>query len=137
VPRRRSPSSPSPSRPWLSHRRRAASSGTTLQLTATPKDANGNPLTGRTVTWTSSDANIATVDANGLVTGNVVGGPVIITATSEGKSGTASITVTPVPVATVDVSPPTASMVIGGTAQLTATPKDANGNPLTGRSVTW
>jgi trimeric autotransporter adhesin len=111
--------------------------GTTLQLSATPKDANGNPLTGRTVTWTSSDANIATVDANGLVTGNVVGGPVIITATSEGKSGTASITVTPVPVATVDVTPPTASMVIGGTAQLTATPKDANGNPLTGRSVTW
>ncbi|HWC73007.1 MAG TPA: Ig-like domain-containing protein, partial [Gemmatimonadales bacterium] len=111
--------------------------GATQQLTATPKDANGNPLTGRTITWTSSDATIATVDANGLVTGNAIGGPVTITATSEGKSATAAITVTPVPVASVDVSPPTASMLIGGTAQLSATPKDANGNPLTGRTVTW
>jgi uncharacterized protein YjdB len=111
--------------------------GTTLQLTATPKDANGNPLTGRTVTWATSDAGIATVDPTGVVTGKAVGGPVTITATSEGKSGTAAVTVTAVPIASVDVTPPSASILVGATVQLTATPKDAGGNPLTGRTVTW
>ena len=109
----------------------------TVQLTATTKDANGNPLTGRTVTWATSDATIATVNASGLVTGTSVGGPVTITATSEGKNGTAAVTVTPIPVATVVVSPATANLGVGATVQLTATPKDANGNTLTGRTVTW
>src|SRR5947209_8612874 len=111
--------------------------GATVQLSATPQDAAGNPLTGRTVTWQTSDGTIATVDATGLVTGKAVGGPVTITATSEGKSGTAAVTVTPIPVATVAVAPPTASIVVGATVQLTATPQDAAGNPLTGRTVTW
>src|SRR5947209_8417761 len=111
--------------------------GATVQLSATPQDAAGNPLTGRTVTWQTSDGTIATVDATGLVTGKAVGGPVTITATSEGKSGTAAVTVTPIPVATVAVAPPTASIVVGATVQLSATPQDAAGNPLTGRTVTW
>src|SRR2546426_12680589 len=40
-------------------------------------------------------------------------------------------------VVSVTVSPAAPSVLVGGTAQLTATPKDANGNPLTGRAVTW
>src|SRR5205814_4951678 len=74
----------------------------TVQLTATPKDASGNPLTGRTVTWQSADITLATVDANGLVTGKAAGGPVTVTATAEGKSGTSAITITTIPVSTVD-----------------------------------
>jgi len=109
----------------------------TVQLTATPKDADGNPLTGRVVTWQTSDAGVATVDANGLVTGKAVGGPVTITATSEGRSGTSAVTVIPIPVASVDVTPAAAGIQVNGTVQLTATPQDANGNPLTGRTVTW
>ena len=110
--------------------------GATQQLTATPLDSAGNPLTGRTVTWTSSDPTVAPVSGSGLVTGVAVGS-VTITATSEGKSGTASITVNPPPVATVTVSPASASIRVGSTVQLTATLKDANGNVLTGRTVTW
>ena len=111
--------------------------GATVQLTATPKDASGNPLTGRTVTWQSADITLATVDANGLVTGKAAGGPVTVTATAEGKSGTSAITVTTIPVSTVDVTPTSATILVNGTVQLTATPKDASGNPLTGRTVTW
>ena len=110
--------------------------GQTVQLTATPKDANGNPLSGRVVTWSSNNTSVATVDAGGLVTAGAVGSA-MITATSEGKSGTASITVTGVPVASVTVSPAAASVQAGQTQQLTATLKDANGNLLTGRTVTW
>src|SRR5712692_885010 len=110
--------------------------GQTVQLTATPKDANGNPLSGRVITWTSSAAAVAAVSGSGLVTG-VAGGAATITATSEGQSGTAAFTVTNVPVAAVTVSPATAGVVVGQMVQLTATPKDANGNPLSGRVVTW
>src|SRR6266851_2519939 len=124
----------------------SVSAGQTVQLTATPRDANGVPLSGRVVTWSSSSAAVATVNGSGLVSG-VAPGSASITATSEGKSGTAtvtvngvpvaSVTVTNVPVASVMVSPATASVTVGQTVQLTATPKDANGNPLSGRSITW
>src|SRR6059036_3297003 len=110
--------------------------GQTVQLTATPKDANGAPLSGRTVTWSSSNTAVAAVNNSGLVSG-VTPGSATVTATSEGKSGTSSVTVTNVPVATVEVTPPSASVQAGQTVQLTATPRDAGGNPLSGRTVTW
>ena len=68
--------------------------GGTVQLTATLKDANGNPLTGRTVAWVSSAPTIATVSQTGLVTDVADGGTATITATSEGKSASASVTIT-------------------------------------------
>src|SRR5213594_1086663 len=110
--------------------------GQTVQLAATPRDANGNPLSGRAVSWASSNTAVATVSGSGLVTG-VTAGSATITATSEGQGGTATITVSTVPVASVTVSPATASVQAGQTVQLAATPKDANGNPLSGRTVTW
>ncbi|PYP71541.1 MAG: hypothetical protein DMD41_12035, partial [Gemmatimonadetes bacterium] len=70
--------------------------GATQPLTATLKDAAGNVLTGRSVTWATSNAAVATVSGSGLVSGLVVG-PATITATSEGRSGTAAITVTALP----------------------------------------
>ncbi len=110
--------------------------GQTIQLTATPQDAIGNALSGRVVTWATSNAAVATVNPSGLLTG-VGTGSAAITATSEGQSGTAIATVSIVPVASVTVSPATATVQIGQTAQLTATPRDASGNPLAGRVVTW
>src|SRR5207245_3370467 len=65
--------------------------GQTVQLTATLRDANGNVLSGRTVLWTSDNAVVATVDGTGLVSG-VSAGPAVITATSEGNGGSASVT---------------------------------------------
>jgi len=63
-----------------------------VQLAATLRDANGRTLSGRLVTWTSDNPAVATVDANGVVTG-VSLGSAAVTATSEGVSGTASVTV--------------------------------------------
>ena len=110
--------------------------GQTLQLTGTPEDANGNPLSGRTISWSSASSAVAAVNGNGLVTG-VAAGATTITATSESTSGTAAVTVASVPVASVTVSPATVSLQPGQTQQLTATPKDAGGNSLSGRVVTW
>ena len=110
--------------------------GQTAQYAAITRDAFGNPLGGRTVTWSSSNPAVATVNGAGQATGVAVGAATL-TATSEGKSGTAALTVTNVPVASVTVSPATASVPAGQGVQLTATLKDANGNTLTGRTVTW
>jgi alpha-tubulin suppressor-like RCC1 family protein len=65
--------------------------GQIQQFTATTKDASGNVLSGRTVTWASSAPGVGTVSATGLVTG-VSAGSATITATSEGQSGTATVT---------------------------------------------
>src|SRR5947208_1851279 len=110
--------------------------GQTVQLTATTKDANGNPLSGRTITWSSSNTAVATVTTSGSVKG-VTAGSATITATSEGQSGASAISVRIVPVATVAVSPASASVQVGGTVQLTAVTKDSVGNTLTGRTITW
>ncbi len=110
--------------------------GVTVQLTATPKDSRGSLLTGRAVTWATSAPAVAAVSPSGLVTG-VAAGSATITATSEGKSGTAEITVALVPVASVTVSPVSASLLMGATQQLGAVTKDSAGNALTGRLVTW
>src|SRR5207247_1744829 len=110
--------------------------GQTAQYAAITRDAFGNPLGGRTVTWSSSNPGVATVNGAGQATGVAVGAATR-TATSEGKSGTAAILVTNVPVASVAVSPASASVQVGQTVQLAATPRDANGNPLSGRAVSW
>ncbi|HEX8395784.1 MAG TPA: M6 family metalloprotease domain-containing protein [Longimicrobium sp.] len=72
----------------------SVSAGTTRQLTAALYDANNVLLTGRAVTWSSSAPSLATVSSTGLVTALAQGGPVTITATSEGKSGQSAVTVT-------------------------------------------
>jgi uncharacterized protein YjdB len=105
-------------------------------LVATPRDQAGNVLAGRSVTWSSRDATVATVSSAGVVTG-AAAGTATITATSEGKSGTATVNVALAPVASVDVTPSTLSVVVKQTGTLVATPRDQAGNALAGRSVTW
>jgi alpha-tubulin suppressor-like RCC1 family protein len=95
--------------------------GTTLGLTATTLDVAKKVLTGRAVTWTTSDATVATVSQAGVVNG-VAPGSASITATSEGKSATAVITTTPIPAgplvfATLNVgSEHTCGLLAGGAA---------------------
>jgi hypothetical protein len=43
-------------------------SGQTLQLTATARDDNGDPVQGVTIQWTSTDAEVVTVSETGLLT---------------------------------------------------------------------
>ncbi len=110
--------------------------GGTVHLVALLTDADGNPLTGRVVTWSSSDPTVATVDNTGLVTAVAVG-PATITATSEGKSGSAAVSVGAQTPATITVTPPSVSITVGQTSQLSATVKDASGATIAGASVAW
>jgi len=110
--------------------------GQTAQLVAQPLDAQGNVLSGRSVTWSSSRPNVATVSATGTVTA-LSPGNTIITANVDGKSGVGAITVAASPVASVTLSPTSATLTVGQTLQLGAQPRDASGRSLAGRTVTW
>ena len=76
----------------------------TVQLAATLQDATGRVI-GRPTTWSTNNATVATVDASGLVAG-VGAGSAVVTATSDGVSDSATITV-----ATVTFSSVTAGWV--------------------------
>jgi len=106
------------------------------QLTAVAKDAAGNVLD-RAISWISASEITASVTQTGQVFGGSEGGPVRITATSEGKSGFLDVTVLHDPVATLTISPASKSLVIGETAILTPELKDIDGNILFNRNVTW
>jgi hypothetical protein len=66
--------------------------GDTLRLQATVRDASGNILSDRPVTWSSDEPEVATVEGNGLVRG-MSPGTTTVRASSEEASGQSSITV--------------------------------------------
>ena len=66
--------------------------GQAAELTATTLDADGNTLSGHPVTWSSSNNSVAIVSSTGLVTG-LGEGSASITASSEGRSGSAQVQV--------------------------------------------
>lgn len=115
--------------------------GLTVQLTGSVRSASGAILSGRTITWTTSNEAIATVSSTGLVTAGAVRGgtaeSVTITASSEGKSATTTLRIEPIPVATVTPSLAQVTVYVGQTVQLGVTAKDVTGGIVTGRSVTW
>lgn len=108
----------------------------TTRLSAVPLDAAGAPLTGRPISWASSDVTVARVDANGTVTG-VAPGAATITATCEGRTAQSAVTVSLPPVQTIALTPARDTLAVSGARQYLATVRDASGTLLTGRSIGW
>ena len=110
--------------------------GATVQLTAEVRDQDSRVMTGATVTWLSSGAGVAAVDATGLVTG-VGDGQATITASAGSASGSAVVTVMQ-SAASVEVSPAAAELAaLGATVQLTAEALDANGHAVPSATFSW
>ncbi|MBO7077043.1 MAG: Ig-like domain-containing protein [Bacteroidales bacterium] len=102
----------------------------TLTATVKPDDA-----TDKTVTWTSSDASIASVDANGKVTA-VKDGSATITAKAGEKTATCAVTVSKnvVAVTSVTLNKTELTLTEGDSETLAATVKP---DDATDRTVTW
>ena len=135
------PKSSSPSNPVLatsiSLNKTSAeiNTGGTLQLTATVLPSNA---TNKTVTWTTSNSSVATVNSNGLVT-TIASGTVTITArTTDGSNLSASCSVTvkqsSVLVTSISLNKTSAELTEGNTMQLSATVLPSN---ATNKTVTW
>lgn len=92
--------------------------GKTVALTAT---VTPDTATDKTVTWTSDEPEVATVDENGTVTG-VAAGTATITATAGEKSATCKVTVTAAEVPCTSITlEKTAEVMKGKTVALKAT----------------
>ena len=110
--------------------------GATTQATATTTDKDGLVLTGRAVTWSSDNSLVATVSGAGVVTG-IKTGSANITATSEGHSGSATVTVVSAATAGVTVSLASPTIPVRSLTQATGTAEDANGVILPGKPMAW
>lgn len=110
--------------------------GKTVALAAQALGGSGQLLSGRTVAWSSGTPAVAQVSSTGVVTG-VSSGTAVVFASIDGVLGWANVTVVQVPVASVTIAPATPSVPVGQTTQLTAVTKDAAGNILQGRVVSW
>jgi len=109
--------------------------GKTVALTAT---VTPDTATDKTIKWTTSNKNVATVSTDGVVTAKAAG-TATITATAADDSGvkaTCKITVTNpvIKVTKVTLNKTTASVVKGKTLTLTATVTPTN---ATNKNVTW
>jgi uncharacterized protein (TIGR03437 family) len=127
--------------------------GQTTQFTAQAFDQFGRPLTNVTITFASSDTNVATVDAvttdpatgiaTATVTGRNVGIAQITASATDGTTtvmstpATLNVTAVPVSITRVEVAPASATINRGQTQQFTATAFDANNQPVPGVTFTW
>ena len=102
--------------------------GGTRQFTVVGTDFSG-AVVKVTPTW-SVAAGGGTISASGLFTAGTTPGTFTntVTATSNGKSGTATVIVTVGPLATITVTPNPASLAINTTQTFTAVGRDASGN---------
>ena len=100
---------------------------TTLTATVLPENA-----TDKTVTWTSSNPLIASVDGGKVIAVSV--GSATITAKAGEKSATCTVSVTPIEVSSVSLSRTSLSMIIGDTEVLMATVLPEN---AADKTVTW
>ena len=108
----------------------------TTRLSAEVLDPNGNEISGASLTWSSSDEDIATVDPNGLVTA-VGNGSAVISATSDTVSGQSQATVDQV-VQSVAVTPTSAGIsALQDTVWLVASVQDAKDQEVLDATVTW
>ena len=104
--------------------------GDTLQVTATALDAQGAPIPGVGIAYTSSDAAIATVTQAGVVTA-VANGAATIHASAEGKEATIAVTVAQV-VAHVLLTPLSIRVPAGETPLFHASAVDARNHLVVG-----
>jgi hypothetical protein len=102
-------------------------------LSATPRNANGDPRIDIALTWTSLDSALATVDATGYVHA-VKAGKTKIRAVGDGATGETSVEVVKAGFASLAVSPATASAKTGDVLHFAA--KGGKGEALSGE-VTW
>ncbi len=97
--------------------------GQNAVFAAVLEDASGHPIAGRTVTWHSSNTDVASVDATGTATGHNPG-TTEISATRDGVSGSATLTVR-FPTPSVTTLPVEAIRLDGATARAQVDPRGA------------
>ncbi|MYC99434.1 MAG: hypothetical protein F4X13_09220 [Gammaproteobacteria bacterium] len=110
--------------------------GDMVRMSAQAVDANGNPVTGAGIAWSSSDESVVTVDETGLVTA-VGNGRAHVTVTAGSHSEVAEFTVEQLPTA-IQVSPAADTLRgLGDTLRMSAAVYDANRHTVENAGFAW
>mgnify|MGYP005851913877 CR=1 FL=1 len=109
--------------------------GSTYKLTATVLPENTTDS--KSVSWSSNNSAVATVDANGTVTAKRAGTAVITATSTNGKSAGCTVTVSKkeIPITEISLDKSSATLTEGETTTLTATVLPEN--TTYGKSVKW
>jgi hypothetical protein len=117
--------------------------GQSIGLTVQVKDSAGRPIIGKSVTWESSDATVATVSTSGAVVA-LQRGVAMVEATVDGVTGTSRVTVhavdPPPPervVASVELTASSFVLNENEVRRVGAIARDADGVEITGRAIEW
>ena len=105
--------------------------GKTVQLSATINPSNAS---NKSITWSTSNKNVATVDKNGLVKGVGYGSTIITATSNNGKTARCAINVTQVSVSAITLDKSSVKINSGKTVQLKATISPSNAS---NKSITW
>ena len=109
----------------------------TQDLIATVKDANGSPISGVIVTWSTNAGSVATVSGGGRVTAVGNGTAQVTASLGAIQSPATTVTVQQV-AATLTLSPDTLRLAaVGDTAIIGAIVRDAGGSAMTGVPKTF
>jgi alpha-tubulin suppressor-like RCC1 family protein len=112
--------------------------GDQIQLVAFASDANGVELTGLPVTWYCADTLVATITSTGLVTARGEGiADVLAQVGNYLIAGSVFVSNSISPAASVTLSADSATVDPGGSVDIAAIVKDAGGNFLARRLVSW
>ncbi len=112
--------------------------GLSQQFSAQVEDKKGNAISDAVITWSSSNAEVASVSSSGLVTA-LKKGNATIEATSEGLTGRATMVVDPRPAQVTKNAgdEQTGALSQPLAQQLEVEVRDSEGNPVVGVSVSF
>lgn len=119
----------------------AQAGGDTVQLEAESRDANGHPVESADIEWGSADETIASVDANGAVTGHQPG-ETDVHASADGVADSTRIVVedppgNDAPVTSIDAPGDGSTFTAGETIGFRGTATDVEDGTLTGGALEW
>ena len=106
------------------------------QAAAEGRNSAGAQVVVPNISWSTSNASVASVGSDGRVTATGVGVAQVIAQTGSLR-GEATIRVFAIPVDAVVMTPLRTVLAPGASLQLEAQPIDAAGEPLSGRAVAW
>ena len=114
--------------------------GTQRAIAATLRDAAGTPVSGHSVTWSSSDTAVLRAapgtSSSAVVRGVSLGTATLVAASGSGRA-TVTITVAPVPVRHIGIDTTARSLAIGDSLDVAAVALDSAGQPLAGRAIAF
>ncbi len=110
--------------------------GASVTAAVVIRDARQSGLSGRTVTWTSSDTRAVRVSAAGVATA-VAPGTAYVVARSDGARDSVLLTVSGSATLTLEISPGDVALAVGRTRALSARTRDGSGALALPSSLTW